>query len=73
MDALCGSAHEYTKDTIDTSDIRNLLMAVLEKCGFDESDQKDAVNTIQDFALDVYNNLCGEDEQIDANCRAICM
>ena len=41
-------------------------MAVLEKCGFGESDQDGVVKTVQDFALDVYNNLCGEDEQIDA-------
>ena len=33
LDALCGSAAEYTKDAKDSSDIRNLVMAVLEKCG----------------------------------------
>ena len=66
LDALCGSAEEYTKDANDTSDIRNLVMAVLEKCGFGESDQEGAVKTVQNFALDVYNNLCGEDEQISA-------
>ena len=64
LDALCGSAAEYTKDAKDSSDIRNLVMAVLEKCGFGESDQEGLVKTVQDFALDVYNNLCGEDEQI---------
>ena len=41
-------------------------MAVLDKCGFGESDQEGAVKTVQDFALDVYNNLCGEEKQINA-------
>ena len=41
-------------------------MAVLDKCGFGESDQEGVVKSIQDFALDVYNNLCGEEKQIDA-------
>ena len=67
LDALCGSAHEYTKAANDTSDIRNLVMAVLDKCGFGESDQEGVVKTVQDFALDVYNNLCSEDKQISAN------
>lgn len=66
LDSLCKSAHGYTKAANDTSDIRNLVMAVLEKCGFGESDQEGVVKTVQDFALDVYNNLCGEDEQINA-------
>ena len=66
LDALCGSAEEYTKAANDTSDIRNLVMAVLEKCGFGESDQDGVVKTVQDFALDVYNNLCGEYKQINA-------
>lgn len=42
-------------------------MAVLDKCGFGESDQEGVVKTVQDFALDVYNNLCSEDKQISAN------
>ena len=66
LDALCGSAEEYTKDANDSSDIRNIVMAVLDKCGFGESDQEGLVKTVQDFALDVYSNLCGEDEQINA-------
>ena len=64
LDVLCGSAHEYTKAANDTSDIRNLVMAVLDKCGFGESDQEGVVKTVQDFALDIYNNLCSEDKQI---------
>ena len=64
LDALCGSAAEYTKAANDISDIRDLVMAVLDKCGFGESDQEGVVKTIQDFALDVYNNLCGEEKQI---------
>ena len=66
LDALCGSAEEYTKAANDTSDIRNMVMAVLDKCGFGESDQEGLVKSVQDFALDVYNNLCGEYEQINA-------
>ena len=66
LDALCGSAHEYSKGANETSDIRELVMAVLDKCGFGESDQEGVVKTIQDFALEVYNNLCGEEKQIDA-------
>lgn len=64
LDALCGSAEEYTKAADDTSYIRNMVMSVLEKCGFGESDQEGLVKTVQDFALDVYNNLCGEEKQI---------
>ena len=41
-------------------------MVVLDKCGFGESDQEGLVKTVQDFALDVYNNLCGEEKQISA-------
>ena len=66
LDSLCGSAHEHDKDTNDTSDIRNLVMAILDKCGFGESDQEGVVKTVQDFALDIYNNLCDEDKQISA-------
>lgn len=66
LDALCGSAHEQTKDANDTSDIRNLVLAVLDKCGFGESDQEGVVKTVQDFALDIYNRLCSEDNQISA-------
>ena len=66
LDALCGSANEYTKGANDASDIRELVMAVLDKCGFGESDQEGVVKSIQDFALDVYNNLCDEEKQIDA-------
>ena len=66
LDVLCGSAHEYTKAENDTTDIRNLVMAVLDRCGFGESDQEGVVKTIQEFALDIYNNLCGEDQQISA-------
>ena len=66
LDALCGSAHEHTNAVNDTSDIRNLVMAVLDKCGFGESDQEGVVKTVQDFALDIYNNLCDEDKQISA-------
>ena len=66
LDTLCRSGQEYTKDANNTSDIRNLVMAVLDKCGFGESDQEGVVKTIQDFALDVYNNLCGEEKQISA-------
>lgn len=66
LDALCGSVHEHAKDTNDTSDIRNLVMAILDKCGFGESDQEGVVKTVQDFALDIYNNLCDEDKQISA-------
>lgn len=66
LDALCGSIHEDTKDADDDSDIRKMVMAVLEKCGFGESDQEGVVKTVQDFAIDVYNNLYGQDKQIDA-------
>ena len=66
LDALCGSAHEHTKDANGTSDIRNLVLAVLDKCGFGESDQEGVVKTVQDFALDIYNRLCSEDNQISA-------
>ncbi len=38
----------------------------LNKCGFVESDQEGVVKSIQDFALDVYNNLCDEEKKIDA-------
>ena len=41
-------------------------MAVLDKCGFGESDQEGVVKTVQDFALDIYDNLCDEDKQISA-------
>ena len=41
-------------------------MAILNKCGFVESDQEGVVKSIQDFALDVYNNLCDEEKKIDA-------
>ncbi len=67
LDALCGSAHENTKDANDASDIRVLVMAILDKCGFGEADQEGVVKIIQDFALDVYNNLCDEEKQIDAD------
>ncbi len=66
LDALCGSAHENSKAANDTSDIRSLVMAVLDKCGFGESDQEGVVKTVQDFALDIYNKLCGEAKQISA-------
>lgn len=66
LDVLCRSEHKYTKAANDTSDIRNLVMAVLDKCGFGESDQEGVVKTVQDFALDIYNNLCDEDKQISA-------
>lgn len=43
-----------------------MVMAILNKCGFVESDQEGVVKSIQDFALDVYNNLCDEEKKIDA-------
>ena len=66
LDVLCGSSREYPKDVNDASDIRKLVMAVLDKCGFSEADQEGVVKSIQDFAIDVYNNLCDEEKQIDA-------
>ena len=66
LDALCVSAHKNSKAENDTSDIRNLVMAVLDKCGFGESDQEGVVMTLQNFALYIYNTMCSEDEQISA-------
>lgn len=57
---------EMAADANDISDIRNLVVAVLDKCGFGESDQEGAVKTVQDYALDVYNYLCGKEKQINA-------
>lgn len=65
LDVLCKSADEYTKNPGDANDIRNLVMAVLDKCGFGESDREGVVKTIQDFAVDVYNSVHGEEKQID--------
>ncbi len=65
LDVLCGSRQEYTDRGDNSDDIRNLVLATLESCGFGESDQDGVVKTIQDFAIEVYNNLVDDEKQID--------
>ena len=51
----------------ENSDIRDLVMALLARCGFGESDQDGMVKTIQEFAIDIYNTMTRDQETIDEN------
>ncbi len=55
MDALCKESKKKIRANDDEKDIRILVMDMLGKCGFGESDQEGTIKTIQDFAIDVYN------------------
>ena len=68
IDTLCKESKEYKHSSIgENSDIRDLVMALLARCGFGESDQDGMVKTIQEFAIDVYNTMTPDQKTIDEN------